>query len=81
MTTTDITEIGDADLPAHLRSGPVYAAICKGDPNGLVEQFKAYCSANRILYYARPRETFFVSEAYEMARLAGCDKILLEDMS
>jgi hypothetical protein len=76
-----ITEIGDADLPEHLRSDRVYSDLCHGEPLGLVDQFKAYCAEHRILYYARPRESFFVSEAYEMARLAGCDKVLLEDMS
>jgi hypothetical protein len=77
---TTITEIRDADLPRHLRYDEIYAAVRRGD-DGLVEQFRAYCIANRILYYARPREKFFVREAYELARLAGCDKVLLEDMS
>lgn len=76
-----IIEITDTDLPAQFRADAIYAAIARGNYNDRIQQFKAYCRDNRILYYARPREDFSLHEAYEMAKTAGCDKLLLEDMS
>jgi hypothetical protein len=58
----------------------MYAAIAQGDTDH-IEQFKQYCREHKILYYARPRESFSQTEAFKMAALAGCDKVLLEDLS
>lgn len=75
-----IIEITNSDLPAQFQEDAMYAAIARGDTDR-IEQFKTYCRDNRILYYARPREDFSWVEALKMAETAGCDKLLLEDMS
>lgn len=75
-----IIEITDADLPAQFQADAMYSAIARGDTDRIT-QFKAYCREHRILYYARPREDFSWVEALKMAETAGCDKLLLEDLS
>lgn len=46
-----------------------------------VAKFKAFCEAKKIYYYARPRESFFMYEAMELAKAAGAEFIILEDLS
>lgn len=43
--------------------------------------FAKWCRDNSVYYYARPRESFFIWQGYELAQQASCRKILLEDMS
>ena len=71
-----IREIRDEDLPPQFQSGNFYTT-----GHDMVSAFRAYCAANRIFYYARPKEDFFVGEAYELAAKAGAKYILLEDLS
>lgn len=71
-----IREIREEDLPPQFQSAAFYAS-----PVSMVEAFKAYCRANGIFYYARPREDFSVREGYELAAAAGARYILLEDLS
>lgn len=70
--------LGDEDLPAEFRYPAIYQAP---DFEKACADFRAYCEANHILYYARPRETFFMHEAFELAVEAGCTSLILEDMS
>ena len=72
----DITVINDSDLPEQFRYENAYPTS-----DEKVAAFKAYCTANSIFYYARPRESFFKHEAFELARAAGCTKLLMEDLS
>jgi hypothetical protein len=69
--------IHDADLPEQFRAHAMYAL----GTHAPVQAFRDYCRANRIYYYARPRETFYRTEAFQLAERAGCDKLLLEDLS
>jgi hypothetical protein len=76
MSTTDeVKEISWNELPAQFRpenfDWSAEASIA----------FKQYNRDNSIYYYARPRESFFKSEAFELARAANCTKLLMEDMS
>jgi hypothetical protein len=76
----DITVIRDEDLPFQFRYENAYV----GDDNEFTARanaFKAYCAANSIFYYARPRERFFKYEAFELCAAANCTKLLMEDMS
>jgi len=79
ITTTEaraalLREITNADLPEAFRTYDGYS------PEKVL-RFREWCRANRVFYYARPKENFFPSEARELAIAAGCDKLLLEDMS
>jgi hypothetical protein len=71
-----ITPIRDEDLPPQFQAANFYVS-----PVSMVEAFKAYCRANGIFYYARPREDFSEHEGYELAAKAGARYILLEDLS
>ena len=41
----------------------------------------AWAAKNDALYYARPRESFFESEAVNLARKAGKSVVIVEDLS
>ena len=42
---------------------------------------KWYCCSANAYYYGRPREDFSMVEAHSLARAAGCDSLILDDMS
>lgn len=44
-------------------------------------EFKQWLKRTDTFYYARPRESFFVREAMELAAEAGNKRVLVEDMS
>lgn len=44
-------------------------------------EFKEWLRRTDTFYYARPRESFFVREAMELAAAAGNKRVLVEDMS
>jgi hypothetical protein len=77
MSQHGITVIGESALPAKFWAENFYR---NASPE-LTAEFKAYNKANGIYYYARPREDFHSWEAYELAKAAGCSKLLMEDMS
>jgi len=45
------------------------------------EDFRAWCAANDVFYYARPREDFSEARALDMAANAMAKYILMEDLS
>jgi hypothetical protein len=73
-----VTVLFDHDLPAKFQASAMYSAP---DFDAATAEFKQWCESNGVFYYARPRESFFRSEAYRLAVAAGCTKLLLEDMS
>lgn len=83
----DITVIYDHDLPEQFQASSMYGCVPWEQRVGCVpweqrvEEFKQWCVLNNVYYYGRPRESFFRSEAFELASAAGCTKLLLEDMS
>lgn len=81
----EIKVILDAELPEQFQASNMYRVFGTAAEDATVEAFKRafkrYCTANHIFYYARPHESFFQSEAIELAAAAGCTAVLLEDMS
>ncbi len=75
-----ITVLKDEDLPEKFRPESIYR-LPNDEFKIRSQEFKNYLQENKIYYYARPRETFFKFEAFELADAAGCSKLLLEDMS
>lgn len=75
---TEITVMLDHDLPTKFQAAQMYAAP---DFDAASAEFRQWCESNSVFYYARPRESFFRSEAFDLAAAADCTKLLLEDMS
>lgn len=71
-----IQELYWYDLPQDLQEYPT-----KDEAPAFRERFEAWLTANDAYYYARPRESFILREAYDLARAAGNTRVLLEDMS
>ena len=76
----EIQEINFETIPSQFQSENMYP-LPKGEFEIRCEEFKQYCADNKIYYYARPHEKFFMYEAYELAKTAGCVYLLVEDMS
>lgn len=76
----EIQEINFDTIPSEFQPEAMYP-LPKGEFQIRCEEFKKYCADNKIFYYARPREDFFMYEAYELAEKAGCVYLLAEDMS
>lgn len=76
--TEEIRTITDHDLPVEFRAKEMYGATNFG---AKVKAFKRWCARNKVYYYARPREAFNPWEAEELAREAGCTRLILEDLS
>jgi hypothetical protein len=45
-----------------------------------VDRFKQWCIDNKVFHYARPKDKFVRSEAFQLAEKAGCNKIILEEL-
>lgn len=73
-----VQAISDRYLPEEFQVANMYRG---GLTDEKVARFKQWCTDNRVYYYARPAEKFFESEAYELAWAAGCDKLIMENMS
>jgi hypothetical protein len=78
-----IPVITDLDIPVQFRGDAMYSTRANAPQNfaAKVEEFKTWCAENKVFYYARPREAFNPWEAEELAREAGCTRLLMEDMS
>jgi len=74
------TLVTEKHLPERFRSENFYG-LPMAEFEARSAEFKAYCKANRIFYYARPREDFHKWEAWELAKKAGALFLILEDMS
>jgi hypothetical protein len=46
-----------------------------------IARFKAWCEAEGVYFYARPREKFFPSTAILEAQERGLSKVVMEDLS
>ncbi len=77
----EISVITDANIPEQFQPAALYRAMGSDAGRTLVEQFKHWCEENKVFYYARPRDSFRRWEAEELARAAGCTKLLMEDLS
>jgi hypothetical protein len=44
-------------------------------------KLKEFCKQHSVHYYARPRETFFMSDAFKEAESKGVKYLLVEDLS
>lgn len=75
-----ITLIGEDSLPTEFRSENMFKGT-EQEFKARSAAFRAYCEANSIYYYGRPRERFFSWEGYELAKATGCNKLLLDDLS
>ena len=76
----EVTIVTDSDLPEQFRAANFYS-LPEAELDKRSDEFVAWCKANRVYYYARPREAFFRWEAFELAEKDGCEKLLMEDMS
>jgi hypothetical protein len=72
--------IGEASLPAEFRSDNMFGGT-EAEFKARTVAFRAYCKANSIFYYGRPRESFSSWEAFQLCKAAGCAKLLLDDLS
>ena len=68
----------EADLPYEFQYPQCYTAP---DFEGRTKRYQEWLKANNVYHYSRPREDFFRFEAYELAEAAGCDKLIMEDLS
>ncbi len=66
------------DLPYEYQYPQCYTAP---DFEGRVKRFRVWLKENNIYYYGKPHDSFFKLEAYDLAKAAGCDKLILEDLS
>ncbi len=78
MQTFNIETINEDQIPVEFRPENIYASE---NFEQAAAKFREWLKANSVFYYARPREDFYMFEAYELAHAAGCSKLLLEDMS
>lgn len=81
MLDFPIQVITDRDIPEQFRGDAMYEAFNSPNFAATVEAFKKWCAENKVFYYARPREAFNPWEAEELAREAGCTRLLMDDMS
>lgn len=74
------TLISEASLPEEFRSENMFGGT-EEEFKARSARFRAYCAANGIFYYGRPRESFSKWEAWQLAKQAGATKLLLDDLS
>lgn len=58
----------------------IYGELQPFTPEGYA-CFIAWCTANNVFYYAKGKTGFSIAEGYELAELAGCKFIILDNMS
>jgi hypothetical protein len=74
----EVRLLEDNELPTEFQYPNCYA-----EP-GFQERaarFRQWCTDNQVYYYARPRESFSLVEAIDLAKKAGCGRFIIEDMS
>ncbi len=81
MMQAKIPVIPDMDIPVEFRSETMFLAINAGTASRHVEDFKDWCNAHGVYYYAWPRGEFDPLEAEELAREAGSTRLLMDDLS
>lgn len=77
MAVPLIEIIRDTDLPPQFQTAAFYRDFSRE----LIAAFKLWCQQHSVYYYAQPRDSFSVTEAFRLAGQAGCSKLLMEDMS
>ena len=81
---TEITVLYDHNMPTEFQAAAMYRSMYNETAESYkakIQALKEYCANHSIFYYARPRESFFMSKACALAEKAGCKCVLVEDMS
>lgn len=92
MNPASLREVSKVQLPIHgmnalgqvivIDAWPVIEQVYGGrDWQEACRIFNEWCAKHGIYYYARPRESFFMNEAYELAFAANCPYLIVEDLS